>query len=51
MIENSRKSLTAMGIIDKFELICADIFDESFEVPEKVDAVVISYVLCTFIEN
>ena len=30
MIENSRKNLTALGLIDKFELVCADIFDESF---------------------
>jgi SAM-dependent methyltransferase len=51
MIETSRKSLTALGMIDKFELVCADIFDESFELPEKVDGVIISYVLTTFINN
>jgi ubiquinone/menaquinone biosynthesis C-methylase UbiE len=27
MIENARAHLTNLGVIDKFELICADIFD------------------------
>ena len=49
MIQQSTKSLTEKGLIDKFELICADIFDETFQVPEKVDCVVFSYVLSTFI--
>ena len=40
-----------MGIIDKFELVCADIFDESFVLPEKVDCIVASYTLTTFINN
>ena len=36
---------------DKFELICHDIFDETFLLPEKVDCVVLSYTLTTFISN
>lgn len=35
--------------MDKFELICADMFDPDFQISEKVDAVVCSYVLSTFI--
>ena len=38
-----------MGIIDKFELICHDIFDKTLEIPEKVDCVVLCYTLATFI--
>ena len=38
-----------MGISDKFELVCGDMFDENFLIKEKVDVVVISYVLSTFI--
>ena len=35
MLEAGRKELTQLGIIDKFELICADIFDtEKFILPE-----------------
>jgi ubiquinone/menaquinone biosynthesis C-methylase UbiE len=30
MIESAKKNLTGLGIIDKFELVVADIFDESF---------------------
>ena len=30
MIEVSRNSLTQKGLIDKFELVCADILDENF---------------------
>lgn len=37
--------------MDKFELINADIFDEKFELPEKVDCVVLSYTLTTFINS
>lgn len=51
MIETSKKNLTELGIIDKFDLVCADIFDETFELAEKVDGVIISYVLTTFINN
>lgn len=51
MIESAKKNLTEMGIIDKFELIVADIFDQSFKLPEKVDCVVLSYTLTTFINN
>jgi tRNA G10 N-methylase Trm11 len=51
MIEGATKNLTDLGIYDKFELICADMFDENFELPEKVDAVICSYVLTTFLTN
>ena len=37
--------------MEKFELIVADIFDENFSLPEKVDCVVMSYTLTTFINN
>lgn len=30
MIESAKKNLTDLGIIDKFELVVADIFDQSF---------------------
>jgi ubiquinone/menaquinone biosynthesis C-methylase UbiE len=30
LIECARKNLTELGIIDKFELVVADIFDQSF---------------------
>ena len=30
MIEQARINLTDLGIIDKFELVCFDIFDEKF---------------------
>jgi hypothetical protein len=30
MIEVSKKTLTQKGLIDKFELVCADILDENF---------------------
>jgi len=51
MIESATKELTDLGIIDKFQLICHDIFDENFELPEKVDCVVLTYVLSTFINS
>ena len=51
LIEYARKNLTESGIIDKFELVVADIFDQSFQLPEKVDCVVLSYTLTTFINN
>ena len=51
MIEEARKDLTELGMIDKFELVCADIFDEKFALQEKVDVVVICYTLCTFINS
>ena len=51
MIEIARANLTELGIIDKFELVCADIFDTTFKLPEKVDCVVLSYTLTTFINN
>ena len=51
MIEGATKNLIELGIADKFELVCADMFDDSFEIPEKVDAVICSYVLTTFLTN
>jgi len=51
MIESSRKNLESLGMADKFELICADVFDENFKLPEKVDCVVLSYTISTFINN
>jgi ubiquinone/menaquinone biosynthesis C-methylase UbiE len=51
MIETARNILTEKGIIDKFELICADILDENFVLPEKVDCIVASYAITTFINE
>ena len=51
MIEASKKGLTKLGIADKFELLVADILDESFVAPEKVDVAVLSYVYSTFIDS
>ena len=34
MIEGCKKTLTESGLIDKFELICHDIFDENFSIGE-----------------
>jgi len=51
MIEAASRELSDLGIRDKFELICHDIFDETFLLPEKVDCVVLSYTLTTFISN
>ena len=51
MIESSKKNLTEIGLIDQFELVCGDICDDSFQLPEKVDCVVMSYVLTAFVNN
>jgi SAM-dependent methyltransferase len=51
MIDESKANLKRLGIADQFELICADIFDESFCLPEKVDCVVLSYTLTCFINK
>ena len=51
MIDEAGKILTEKGIIDKFELVCADIFDEKFTLSEKVDCVVLSYTISTFINS
>jgi ubiquinone/menaquinone biosynthesis C-methylase UbiE len=51
MIENARNDLTKKGIIDKFDLVCADISDHDFELAEKVDCVVFCYCITTFVNN
>lgn len=51
MLECARRDLEEKGLIDKFELVCHDIFDETFHLPEKVDCVVLSYTLSTFINK
>ena len=51
MIENARKDLTEKGIIDKFELVCADILDDTFQLQEPVDCIVCSYTITTFINT
>ena len=51
MIEAAKTNLTQMGIIDKFELVCSDIFDNKFALPEKVDCVILSYTITTFINS
>jgi ubiquinone/menaquinone biosynthesis C-methylase UbiE len=51
MIEIARTMLTEKGMIDKFELIVADILDDSFKLPEKVDCIVMSYAISAFINE
>merc|ERR1712070_792840 len=51
MIEAARKHLTEMKIIDLFELVCFDIFDDEFKLAEKVDCIVLSYTITTFINS
>lgn len=51
MIEAARKHLTEMKIIDLFELVCFDIFDDEFQLSEKVDCIVLSYTITTFINS
>lgn len=51
MIDEARKDLTEKKLIDKFELVCADIFDKNFTLSEKVDCVVLSYTVTTFINS
>lgn len=43
--------MTDEGLIDKFELICADIYDHNFDLENKVDCVVLCNTLSTFISN
>jgi len=50
-IEAARKNLTDLKLIDKFELVCSDVFDENFTLPEKVDCVVLSYTITTFVNS
>ena len=51
MLEQAKSNLTELGLIDKFELVCSDILDEKFELSEKVDCVVCSYAITTFIND
>ena len=51
MITASKENLEKMGIADQFHLVCADVFDENFHLPEEVDCVVLSYTLSTFIHS
>jgi len=51
MLKEAKRILTEKGIIDKFELICADIFADDFKLDIKVDCVVMCYVTCTFINR
>lgn len=47
-MENASKNLTELNLIDKFEFVCSDIFDE---LHEKVDCIVASFMLNTCIQN
>lgn len=50
MLNEARQALTKKGIMDKFELINANICDEeNFTLPEKVDVIVLCYVITTFV--
>lgn len=51
MIDNAREGLTKLGIVDKFELLVADCLDPNFILEEKVDCVVLSYAMTTFINS
>jgi hypothetical protein len=51
MISTARTQLTQKGLIDKFELICADIYDDNLTLPEKVDVVLLVNTVTTFISS
>ena len=51
MITTARTQLTQKGMIDKFELICADIYDDNLTLPEKVDVVLLVNTVTTFISS
>ena len=51
MLDRATTKLEEKGIADKFELVQGDILEDSFEVEEKVDVVVASYVISAFISN
>jgi len=51
MLECARGKLSEMKVVDKFEFVCSNILDDDFQLPEKVDVVVVSYMLCTCIDN
>ncbi len=51
MLDRAQMILEEKGIADKFELVQGDILEDSFEVNEKVDAVVASYVISAFAAN
>lgn len=50
-IEEAKKELEAKGILDKFEFICADIFLEKPIMEDKVDCVVLCYVMVAFVNS
>ena len=51
MLERAQKNLTDLNLIDKFEFICCDLFNENVQLREKVDCVVAPFLLDTCIEN
>ena len=51
MIDAAKKHLTNMNIIDKFDLVCKDIFEDDFDLPEKYDCIILSYTITTFINT
>ena len=51
MLESARKNLSEMKIVDKFDFVCSNILDDDFQLPEKVDVVVVSYMLSACIDN
>ena len=51
MIGAAKKHLTDMEIIDKFDLVCKDIFEDDFDLPEKYDCIILSYTITTFINT
>ena len=51
MLDRAQMKLEEKGMADKFELIQGDILEDSFEVNEKVDVVVASYVISAFASN
>lgn len=51
MLESAKKTLTAMKIVDKFEFLCSNILDDDFQLAEKVDCVIASYMLTACIDS
>ena len=51
MIENAKTEISKLGLQDKFSFHVADVFDESFQLPEKVDCVVLCYIISAFVTS
>ena len=51
MIEIAKKQIAQLGLQDQFSFHVADVFDEQFVLPEKVDCVVLCYIVSAFVTS